>query len=53
METLLPVLTFGTLGFVIAFGYISKRALEKHRESDAPKSALSRDGAAERMARAR
>ena len=47
----LGILTFGTLGFVLAFAYVSIRALEKHKASGAPKSSLSRDGIAERLAR--
>lgn len=43
------ILNFGTLGFVVAFGYISARATEKYRQSNPPKSALSRDGMQERM----
>ena len=46
----LGILTFGTLGFVLAFAYVSIRAIEKHKESGAPKSSLSRDGIAERLA---
>ena len=46
----LGILTFGTLGFVLAFAYVSIRALEKHKASGAPKSPLSRDGIAERLA---
>ena len=45
----LGILTFGTLGFVAAFGYVSARATEKLRRSGAPKSSLSADGMAERM----
>ncbi|MEO0666528.1 MAG: hypothetical protein AAFZ99_01315 [Pseudomonadota bacterium] len=52
MDFGLGILTFGTLGFVVAFGYISARITEKHRKSGAPKSSLSADGIAERMARA-
>lgn len=52
METLVGVLAFGTLGFVVIFAYLSVRATEKLRDSNAPKSALSRDGIAERMAKA-
>ncbi|MEM1388045.1 MAG: hypothetical protein AAF748_11900 [Pseudomonadota bacterium] len=48
----LGLLTFGTLGFVLIFAYLSIRGLEKLRDSDAPKSSLSRDGIAERMAAA-
>ncbi len=48
----LGILTFGTLGFVVAFGYISARLTEKYRQSDMPKSALSEDGIAERLASA-
>jgi hypothetical protein len=43
------LLNFGTLGFVVAFGYISARATEKYRQSNPPKSALSRDGIEERI----
>lgn len=43
------LLNFGTLGFVVAFGYISARATEKYRQSNPPKSSLSRDGIAERI----
>ena len=51
MGTGLGILTFGTLGFVLAFAYVSIRAIEKHRNSGAPKSSLSRDGMVERLAR--
>ena len=50
MDFGLGILTFGTLGFAVAFGYLSARATEKLRKSDAPKSSLSRDGMAERLA---
>lgn len=50
MDFGLGLLTFGTLGFVVAFGYLSTRAIERHRASGAPKSALSSDGKAERLA---
>ncbi|MEM6340822.1 MAG: hypothetical protein AAF729_06715 [Pseudomonadota bacterium] len=50
MDFGLGILTFGTLGFAVAFGYVSARATEKLRKSDAPKSSLSRDGMAERLA---
>ena len=52
METLVGILAFGTLGFGVVFGYLSARATEKLRDSDQPKSALSRDGIQQRMARA-
>ena len=52
MDFGLGILTFGTLGFGVAFGYISARVTEKHRQSGAPKSSLSEDGIAERLARA-
>ncbi|MEL7212266.1 MAG: hypothetical protein AAGK92_06365 [Pseudomonadota bacterium] len=51
MDFGLGLLTFGTLGFVAVFGYISARDTEKRRQQGGPKSALSRDGAAERLAR--
>ncbi|MEL7098882.1 MAG: hypothetical protein AAGM84_08650 [Pseudomonadota bacterium] len=47
----LGILTFGTLGFVVAFGYISVRAMEKARAEGLPKSSLSEDGIAERLAK--
>jgi hypothetical protein len=49
MDFGLGILTFGTLGFMVAFGYISARATEKYRRSNPPKSALSRDGIEERL----
>lgn len=48
MEFGLGLLTFGTLGFGVAFGYISVRATEKRRRMGLPKSSLSRDGIEER-----
>jgi hypothetical protein len=48
MEIGLGLLTFGTLGFAVAFGYISARAMEKRRGLDLPKSSLTRDGIEER-----
>lgn len=50
MDFGLGILTFGTLGFVAVFGYLSARATEKHRQSGAPKSSLSKDGIEERLA---
>lgn len=46
MDFALGILTFGTLGFVVAFGYISARVTEKTR-GQGPKSTLSADGARE------
>ncbi len=51
MDIALGFLTFGTLGFVAVFGYLSHRAMEEMRNQPGPKSALSRDGAAERRAK--
>lgn len=51
MDFGLGILTFGTLGFVVAFGYISARVTEKRRLQGGPKSSLSADGIAERMAK--
>ena len=48
MDFALGILTFGTLGFVAAFAYISTRVAEKRR-GEAPKSSLSRDGIRERI----
>jgi hypothetical protein len=50
MEIGLGILTFGTLGFAVAFGYVSARAAEKQRMESNRKSALSADGIAERTA---
>jgi hypothetical protein len=61
MEAIAPVLALGTLGVVIMeaiapvspsarLAYASIREVEKRRGSDAPKSSLSRDGVAERVA---
>lgn len=49
METLVGILALGKIGFVIAFSYLSIRAIEKLRDSDQPKSSLSRDGIEQRM----
>lgn len=49
MDFALGILTFGTLGFAAVFGYVSMRATEKLRQSNAPKSALSRDGIRQRL----
>lgn len=46
---IIGILALGTLASFGAFGYLSVRAMEKLRESDAPKSSLSRDGIEERM----
>lgn len=43
MDFGLGILTFGTIGSVIAFAYLNIRAIEKRRESNAPKSALAID----------
>ncbi len=51
MDIALGFLTFGTLGFVAVFGFLSARAMEEMRNRPTPKSALSRDGAAERRSR--
>jgi hypothetical protein len=46
---IVAILALGTMGFVAAFAYLSVRAIEELRNSDAPKSALSRDGAQDRL----
>lgn len=52
MDFGLGILTFGTIGFVMAFAYISKRATEKLKDDPSHvKSTLSADGAAERLGR--
>jgi len=43
MDFGLGLLTFGTIGAVIAFAYLNIRAIEKRREEGAPKSALAVD----------
>jgi hypothetical protein len=50
MDIGLGILTFGTLGFAVAFGYISARATERHRQETRQKSSLSKDGIQQRMA---
>jgi hypothetical protein len=42
MDGAIGFLTFGTLGFVAAFAYLSARATEKRRLEGGPKSALAR-----------
>lgn len=49
MEIGLGILTFGTLGFGLLIPYLSIRGIQKLRESDSPKSSLSRDGIEERL----
>lgn len=44
MDFGLGILTFGTLGFMVAFGYLSVRAIEKRRKEGGPKSTLAADG---------
>lgn len=44
MDFGLGILTFGTIGSVLAFAYLNIRAVEKRRASDAPKSSLAIDG---------
>ncbi len=48
MDFGLGILTFGTLGFVAVFAYLSVLATEKRRKAKLPKSSLSRDGMQER-----
>lgn len=48
MDFGLGLLTFGTLGFGLAFAYLSIRSIEKLRKEGGPKSSLSRDGIEER-----
>ncbi len=40
MDIAIGFLTFGTLGFFAAFGYISARATEKRRNEKHPPSSL-------------
>lgn len=44
MDIALGFLTFGTIGFVVAFGYIAARTAEKRRGENRPKSSLAVDG---------
>jgi hypothetical protein len=50
MDIALGFLTFGTLGFVMVFAYLQTRAMEERMKRGGPKSSLSADGAAERLA---
>ena len=50
MDIALGFLTFGTLGFVCAFAYLSARATEKRRKMNLPKSTLASDGPRTRAA---
>jgi len=50
---IIGILALGTLASVGAFAYLSVRAVEKLRDSDGPRSALSRDGIEERLRAAR
>jgi hypothetical protein len=43
MDFGLGILTFGTIGFMAAFGYLSARATEKRRKEGHPKSTLAAD----------
>ena len=49
MDFGLGILTFGTLGFGLLIPYLSIRGLQKLKESDTPRSSLSKDGIAERL----
>ncbi|RDC73380.1 hypothetical protein DLJ49_07365 [Rhodovulum sp. 12E13] len=49
MDFGLGILTFGTLGFMVAFGYLSVRAIEKQRREGGPKSTLAADGPRRRV----
>lgn len=44
MDFGLGILTFGTIGAVLAFAYLNIRAIEKRRASNTPKSSLAIDG---------
>ncbi len=44
MDFGLGILTFGTIGSVLAFAYLNIRAIEKRRTANAPKSSLAADG---------
>ncbi len=50
MDFGLGLLTFGTLGFAIAFAYANIRAIERRREQDSPKSTLAADAPNSRKA---
>jgi acyl-coenzyme A synthetase/AMP-(fatty) acid ligase len=50
MDIALGILTFGTIGFVMVFAYLQSRAMEERMKQGGPKSTLSKDGAAERLA---
>lgn len=44
METLIMLLSFGTLFAVAIFGYVSAVVTERRRKEDQPKSTLAADG---------
>ncbi len=46
---LIGILALGTLASVMAFAYLSIRSVEKLKDSDAPKSSLSKDGIEQRL----
>jgi hypothetical protein len=46
MDSAIGFLTFGTLGFVLAFAYISARAAEKQLNDTRARKALERDAGA-------
>ena len=50
MDFGLGILTFGTIGFMAAFGYLSARATEKRRREGGPKSTLAADAPNKREA---
>lgn len=52
MDGAIGFLTFGTLGFLLAFAYISARATEKQLKDTRARKALERDTAA-KVAQAR
>lgn len=49
MELGVAILALGTLSIGLLVPYLSVRGLQKMKDSGAPKSALSRDGAEERL----
>ncbi|MDT8853475.1 hypothetical protein RNZ50_12635 [Paracoccaceae bacterium Fryx2] len=51
MDQALAFLNFGTLGFVAVMAFVGARVAERRAREGGPKSTLSRDGAAEYLAR--
>ncbi|EEW25803.1 hypothetical protein [Rhodobacter ferrooxidans] len=52
MDHAIAFLNFGTLGFFMVLAFVGARVAERRAREGGPKSTLSRDGAAEYLAKA-